>query len=286
MKRFHLLFFLTQLTISSFAQSFSFSTLREIYAFSVGDTFEYQVGSRQPYAPYCTYEGHTLTVITSFNISRDTIVYTSESYSEAIAPCCEPGCGFSQYSSSSVTSTVTNLDSTVFYSLICPNGDECLDTAFSNGNFNFHKQNLFHDNGFNFIDETYANGLGFVQKDDVAEENKTETTFRLIYFHKTTGEIWGQPQPIVSGINTLHPDNLTAQIFPVPAENNFNLMLSEPPFSKLNFLLFDASGRIIFNQLITNMQTEIERNDLSSGLYHWELTSSNQVLQRGKLVLH
>jgi len=285
MKRLCLLFILFQLAISGFAQGPDFSTIREVYAFAVGDTFEYQVGSRQSYEPYCHYEGYTLTIITSFNTSHDTILYTSRNFSEAIGACCQPGCGFSQYAFSSGNAIIKNADSSIFYNTLCPNGDECLDTEFSSSSYNFHKQNQFYDNGFNFVNEIYADSLGLVYSDEIAEDNMTEITSQLIYLHKTTGEIWGQPQSIVSGVKTLQLDPLTAQIFPIPIENNFNLTLSQSPFRKLDFLLFDATGKTVFNQPITNIQTEMDRNGLSDGLYLWELISNNEVLQRGKLVL-
>ena len=280
MKRFHLVFILTIITVSSFAQGLNFSTIREIYAFSVGDSFEYEVSSHQLFEPHCNYDGYTLTVITGFNISHDTITYESKSFSQSAGACCQPGCGFSQYAYSSGGTTIIDADSTIFYSLPCFNGDQCLDTAFINANYDSHKQDHFYDNSFDLRDETFADGLGQIKGDDIFEYDKVEHIMQLIYFHKANGEIWGQPQTIISGIETLQPDEPSLQLFPNPSNEQIQLTTTAPNPTEVK--IYDALGRLVKQQAYTKT---IDVSKLATGHYILELDFPGGIVIRqfGKL---
>ena len=263
------------------------STVLQIYNYSTGDTFEYHKTIHAPQGNgSCNYEGYTLTIITSFTANNNAITYTSENYSEATSGCCDPGCGFSQYSSNKDSTVIIHPDSGIYYYLICQPGDNCMDSVFSNSSFNGHKQNRFYDNGFNFTDETYADSLGLVSMDDIAEAGEQETRQQLIYFHKASGEIWGQPQAIATAIAVLQPEICAAKIIPTPAAESFKLILSKLPPGNLDFILSDGKGAHVFSKTITNLQTDMSRNKLSSGFYFWEIISENQVIIRGKLLLN
>jgi uncharacterized repeat protein (TIGR01451 family) len=87
------------------------------------------------------------------------------------------------------------------------------------------------------------------------------------------------------------PNSLTINVSPNPFTEHatFELLENDKPFSSnfnaLNFQLFDALGRLIRNEKITNARFEFNKNDLANGLYFFKIMNGGKVMGHGKLVV-
>jgi hypothetical protein len=77
-------------------------------------------------------------------------------------------------------------------------------------------------------------------------------------------------------------------VFPNPASSQFTVALAGPndiyQYHDLKFSLYDLTGRLVTEQLITAQTTIIQRGDLSNGLYIWSLSDEANQLRNGKMV--
>jgi hypothetical protein len=84
---------------------------------------------------------------------------------------------------------------------------------------------------------------------------------------------------------------LTINVSPNPfAEHaTFELLENGKPFSSnfnaLNFQLFDAFGRLIRSEKITDARFDFNKNDLTNGLYFFKIMDGGKVMGHGKLVV-
>jgi hypothetical protein len=87
------------------------------------------------------------------------------------------------------------------------------------------------------------------------------------------------------------PNSLTINVLPNPFTEHatFELLESNTPFNiELNspkFELYDALGRLLRSEKITNARFDFHRKDLSNGLYFFNITSNGKVLGQGKLMI-
>jgi hypothetical protein len=87
------------------------------------------------------------------------------------------------------------------------------------------------------------------------------------------------------------PNSLTINVSPNPFTEHatFELLENDKPFSSnfnaLNFQLFDALGRLIRSEKITDARFDFNKNDLANGLYFFKIMDGGKVLGNGKLVV-
>jgi hypothetical protein len=87
------------------------------------------------------------------------------------------------------------------------------------------------------------------------------------------------------------PNSLTINVLPNPFSEHatFELLASAQPFNSESnqptFQLYDALGRLLRSEKITNARFDFQRRDLASGLYFFNITSNGKVLGQGKLVI-
>lgn len=194
------------------------STVRQVFNFSVGDTFEYSYNYYDVPAGQYNGSGYILDVITSMQQSGDSIYYGYSSYTTTTAfPAFGPdqgsvgpfqgwsgsdGCailGFLQSSGSSIGSfAVYDLDSSIFsysYFRVQCDTPRCGTSTAITSAYHGRKQSIFAmPTGLTTINETYVDGIGLVNRNDYLENTpSTELKDTLIYYSKAgTGERWGQ----------------------------------------------------------------------------------------------
>ena len=78
-------------------------------------------------------------------------------------------------------------------------------------------------------------------------------------------------------------------VFPNPATSVFTVALAGPNdingYNDLHFTLYDLTGRLVMDQLLKEQTTLLHRDDLTSGMYLWQIADNNKALSNGKLVL-
>lgn len=95
---------------------------------------------------------------------------------------------------------------------------------------------------------------------------------------------------IVSSTPTVEENSLNIHIFPNPFSQNFQLKLSSDDFetyknSNLVFKAFDLLGKEVWSQVITDIQSEIEFPDATSGIYFYQINTAQAVLASGRIIL-
>jgi len=74
-------------------------------------------------------------------------------------------------------------------------------------------------------------------------------------------------------------------ISPNPTTQSFQLQFSELPYPETTFQFYNALGQLIKQDKITELTTLINRGNLANGIYFWQVSSNEKVLQRGKVIL-
>ena len=75
-------------------------------------------------------------------------------------------------------------------------------------------------------------------------------------------------------------------VFPNPA--NDNLTISHNLTTKdgiISLEIMDVMGRVLMNKTINNTNNQIDINQLSSGLYFYNIIQNDKMVQSGKLVV-
>lgn len=311
MKRYYVLVILLLAAHIGFCQTIGFSTLRQIFNYQKGDSFEYDYGTSWLYNFQNQFEtancgGKLLMVIDSVYSQSDTLVYKytyAFQDTNAIGPCSSQfgygwigppftGPCYDQNYNPPGVFEVCNPDSFFpnmysYYEGQCNTitSNVCFDTAFIDSNYHYRKQNRFSIVGFSSLDETCTDSLGLTNQNDFDEAGDNSQYLQLIWYHKAEGEIWGSySQVIVADINGVDA-SASVNLFPNPSNGNLHLQLAGFSNDKNYFELFDLSGRKVYSQNVVIGQTDLVLPGFSAGLYFWQIKSGNSVVKNGKLVL-
>jgi hypothetical protein len=86
-----------------------------------------------------------------------------------------------------------------------------------------------------------------------------------------------------NGIKQNLLSTLKANIFPNPATEVLNIELNE--FFAGNIVVYDLSGRMIMEEMISGTQSQINISTLSTGNYIYKLMSENSIFAQGKFIV-
>ncbi|WP_394758658.1 T9SS type A sorting domain-containing protein, partial [Flavobacterium sp.] len=104
----------------------------------------------------------------------------------------------------------------------------------------------------------------------------------------TTGSVsQGLQQPFE--ISTLSGEEFTQiklqmMVFPNPTTSFVNLKIENYDFQDLTYQLFDINGREISNQKITNTETKIPLENLSSAIYFLKVSENSKIIKTFRIV--
>jgi len=139
----------------------------------------------------------------------------------------------------------------------------------------------------NDITETADGGYACVGD---AYEHIGNTNYERAWLLKvdSNGCLNGDCPTLYTGIKPI-ADLINFFVFPNPATSQFTVALAGPNdiygYSDLHFTLFDLTGRLVMDQPLKEQTTVLHRNDLTSGMYLWQIADDNKTLSNGKLVL-
>ena len=148
--------------------------------------------------------------------------------------------------------------------------------------YNGSKQNFYYlqRDDLSNCHEIYVDSIGIALKIESYQHGNSNLE-QLIYYHKANGSKWGTPFFMV-GINSI-PSEEAFAVYPNPTDDRFIIQAGSS--SGRHFILFDALFKKVMDLNLTGNETRVNRNDLSSGLYFWQIVSGNDVIQTGKLVM-
>jgi len=131
-----------------------------------------------------------------------------------------------------------------------------------------------------FFSKNYLKGLGgpYFDCGDFGLENQER---KLVYYKK--GDVtWGTPL-IITGISDYKIDR-GISVFPNPAQDFINIKIRDYN-SPVFFELFDINGRVILTNKIVSGETKINLQELTSGIYFYQLSDWDGVLKTDKVVI-
>lgn len=284
------------------------STVAEIYSFSIGDSFEYSFNAHSSFGP-CRTEAYTLNVITDTIRRSDTLFYSFKQ----VGSRAEIGCDYPTvpyklyYDTFFIAKRIFNADSLIFKSNInvgpyvvgeCTQlfGSSCAEDVFYSGNNNYHqrKQNQSSYKGLSSYDAIFVDGLGLVYQNVFIEnDNSSTSTLNLIYYHKVSGEIWGNYKPIIQGyFDGLYPwgisetsSNTRIVVTPNPAKNSVQITVaSNGRQDEMLYTITDNIGQLVQSGVLSNQSTTLDVSLLSRGLYFVNVMSNTGKRWSNKLV--
>lgn len=94
------------------------------------------------------------------------------------------------------------------------------------------------------------------------------------------------PKDIFAGITENVNESANVQVYPNPVSNELNIShdLSVKE-GAIHLEIMDVMGRVLINKTINHTNNQIDINQLSSGLYFYNVLQNDKVVQSGKLVV-
>jgi hypothetical protein len=133
----------------------------------------------------------------------------------------------------------------------------------------------------------YSEGLGVTEY--YRDDQSTQDFFRLVYFKKGS-ETWGnavgtQCSPLLDVSEQSLASTPQVRIVPNPLKNQARVIVEGfASVNDLEFVLFNLVGQEVYRMKIHSGTTNLDRNNLTSGLYIYMLTGK-EVMAKGKLVI-
>jgi hypothetical protein len=253
----------------SFANANDTLTRFDIYNFNVGDTFDYKRVLRYDVAGIYQTGYYRHVVIGKYlNPSQDTIAYTLI-YSTT---------------GQSYISTYTDLDT--FEILTPPFDSTCtavseFDTLAGTGIVT----NSIEVSCYGTSKSVFGEGLGQVLYADFTFDGdgiQADTT-ELIYFSKGSQK-WGTPYTLFTDV----PDIVLPEflIYPNPTFNAITIQTGSVLSEQAYFNVFDVNGNVLLMQPVTSQTTKVSLNELSKGLYFYNVSQRNSRSTTRKLIIN
>jgi len=121
----------------------------------------------------------------------------------------------------------------------------------------------------------------------LGQPTTTESPIDIPYFpNYRLGALQGSPCDTLTGISPQTPKGGLALVYPNPANETVQVEVSNRDLSEpIYFVVYDMLGQEITRQNIPLYQIQINRNDIASGIYTWQIqNSTGQVKANGKMV--
>ena len=267
-------------------------TVRQVYNFSVGDTFDYKTlftgyyAAGAGYIPLTTCYVRYIVTSKTFSLNNDTIFYT---YTNSFPP--NADCYVWGYAT--ISNFFTNLDSTITYANI-----DSLDSAYD---FISDTMQSYHDNLFNIINtplshqqyhgtRRYLEGHGLYLLTDTSDMGNIDggpdytdhRVTQLVYFSNGI-QNFGTPYYILAGVNDI--TNIPQiHLYPNPTSDQIHLSISDMNGSDYQLTLTDILGQEVYTSSITQSESAHDISNLSPGMYTWRLMGNNGIIKSGKIV--
>lgn len=132
--------------------------------------------------------------------------------------------------------------------------------------------------------ENYVEGLGGPYYENFSDFRwLCERMSRLVYYQKDN-ETWGTPLDIVLDVEEPNQLKFQAQLFPNPSNQYFILNINQKHLpAVLNVLSID--GKIVKQQLINHASTQVQVDDLNSGIYLLKINNKNQMVASQRIIV-
>lgn len=89
---------------------------------------------------------------------------------------------------------------------------------------------------------------------------------------------------IVSSVENIFVENVEVKAYPNPFKTKATLEILGVEYPQLELNLYNIAGQLIQQQKSNNNRFDIYRNDLSTGVYIYKITSNGQLINVGKII--
>lgn len=251
-------------------------TVRQVFNFNVGDTFDYVSSATYQYFPNGNYPN-------SSNIYR--LVITSKTFS---------------YDSQTIYYTYNlplsgHVDSFIYHNL--DSGIVYYDTLGRPGVAIAQLQtNIDSDNRIvNIIQagttdygytNQYTQGLGLTyslsSEGNVIDGMITSETRLFYYYQDSVGH--GIPYyNLPNGVNDI-AYNVSINVYPNPTNGSLHISIPDAVPISSRLILSDIIGQTVYSSLISTIESTHDISNLSPGIYTWKLIQNSSIIKTGKLV--
>ena len=240
-------------------------TVRQVYSFSVGDTFDYREATNNyDYGLFTTTYSRVIISQAYISPAQDTFIYNNNW-------------------------VITNLDSIAVYQVdtarpLPPTQISFFDTTSFPG-FNSNRIGFPNADGGTYTNLTDSLGItisGWSMASTINSGFYTDTyEKRLIYFSNGHRR-FGRPYYDYLGINDLANSNI--KLYPNPSIDQFKLTYSANTQFTPQLILTDIIGQEVYSSPITQSETTHDISKLSKGIYTWRIVENNAIVKTGKLI--
>lgn len=275
-----LLFLLLSMILSS-ARASDTLTVRQVFNFNVGDTFDYkQTQFNQCTGFFAISYLRKVVIAKSYSLSQDTIYYQYNLSSSGWWP-------FSgnQFFNSTLFDTITHLDSFAIYTASrFSTANNCHTLDSSNTIYFGHNSDSITIACFESSDVfRYTQRLGMTYyslngSGDPCGSNGNK--YELIHFANDSMHFG---YDVLDGIADLS-EAATIYLSPNPAITFLHLIKHHADINSLMFTLTDILSQTVYTSPITQSETSINISYLANGMYTWRLVSGNEIIKTGKVV--
>jgi len=261
----------------------NFPTVREVYDFAVGDTFQYR-----RWTSFGTNLAYCRVILSRTDYANDSIVYLSKNIYpgfidtgrltigvlDSAAYRQSFGFGWNNFS----TSISTYAGDTAYAAQAHTTITRYCDPITGYKTFDLH------------ADYQCAIGLGetFISVNDSGTAGSCAYSWyeRLVYLHKTNGIIAGTPDSsLFTTIEDIRNSQSAIRIAPNPATTSITLQMQQTPATPTAFQLFDITGRMVLQKPLTEITNRIELNGVSKGMYLYNVFTEGEKAGTGKLII-
>ena len=88
---------------------------------------------------------------------------------------------------------------------------------------------------------------------------------------------------VLTSLNTVQ-ENSTVHVYPNPFHEAATVSIEGEEFLEVQFELFDMTGRMIYQKTSTDSQFQINKSNLTQGIYVYRIVADGQLLNTGKLI--
>lgn len=133
-------------------------------------------------------------------------------------------------------------------------------------------------------DKKYVKGLGGPYY-SCSSDQPLMGDNRFYVYYKKGENTWGTPLTI-SGIEKEAIANELVKVYPNPCQDILNIRTSSKKGEKVHFLITDTKGRHIIDMTLIEELTKVDLSPLSTGVYIYSLTYSDNTVKSDLLIKH
>ena len=279
-----LLFLFTLLSISQ-ARASDTLTIRQVFNFNVGDTFDYrEITFNQCVNFFAESYLRKIVIQKSYSANQDTIYYQ---YDLPYGTNSWPFSG-NQFFKVTQFDTITNLDSFAIYltePLLLPSYPAgCTSAEYDTTTYCDYRSDSVTIGCFESADFfRYTNHLGITYFGMIGGGDPcggNGTSYELIHFANDSMHCG---YDILDGVTDISRTSKT-YLYPNPSTEQVHLSYTGAGSTNTKFIIVDILGQLMYQSSVSQSESTHDISGLTAGIYTWRLVTDGMTIKTGKVV--